>query len=287
VAIPEAQFFVDCMPVMSTDSGFLLDSKPVISSIKKHYRFKIWNYDFPEFDRGYASYQDIFEHLVRDYALSRHGKSPLFWVDHQPGHVKHIHKIKKYYPDVKVIHIVRDGRAVANSLIPLDWGPNCIHKAAYYWEQRIAYGLALEKYLDDDQITMVRYEDLVEMPDREVKRICGFLGINYQPGMINGGGLNVPAFTKKQHKLVGQSPSSRRVSAWESTMTEREIQIFESISGALLNYLGYRTSDKATLPLSGIEKMILEFKHVVRVIVNKVKFEYRIKRYTGSENKQG
>ena len=72
-AIPEAQFFVDCMP--SATEPF--DVSNIVEQIKHHYRFKIWNYSFPPISENLSTYQELFEFLVKDYALKIHSKKNL------------------------------------------------------------------------------------------------------------------------------------------------------------------------------------------------------------------
>jgi len=57
--------------------------------------------------------------------------------------------------------------------------------------------------------------------------------------MIGGTGFKVPQYTQKQHSLIGRNPDSKRVTAWKTSLTHRQVEIFESIAGKLLSDLGY------------------------------------------------
>jgi len=276
-AIPEAQFFVDCMPSIKEP----FNVSKIVEQIKQHYRFKIWNYSFPPVSENFSTYQEVFESLVKDYALKIHDKKGLkYWVDHQPGHVKHIAKIKNYYRGLKVINIIRDGRAVANSIMPLDWGPNAIHKAAYFWEQRIGYGFAVQRFLGEEQCLTVHYEHLVENPNSSMKTICDFLGLEFEDAMLETSGLKVPKFTTSQHNLVGQGLVNTRSDGWKTELSQREIEIFEKLTGDMLTYLGYSpiTTQQTTFKLR--ERLLLEVSHLIKVLANKYAFRRRVKRFS-------
>ena len=109
------------------------------------------------------------------------------------------------------------------------------------WLQYLAYGLACESTFGPDRVRRVYYEDLVNTPEDTLKGICAFLEIDFQPGMIIGDGFNVPGFTLRSHALVGKGPERSRVSAWQEQLTPRQIEIFESIAGEMLSYMGYDT----------------------------------------------
>src|SRR5206468_1282633 len=45
-------------------------------------------------------------------------------------HVEHIDLISEVYPDARFVHLVRDGRDVARSLVAQPWGPKTVREAA-------------------------------------------------------------------------------------------------------------------------------------------------------------
>ena len=278
VAIPEAQFFVDCMP---SRPDIVVDSKTIERSVKEHYRFKIWNYDLPDSPAGITHYSEFFEWFVSSYAKDEHDKQPEAWVDHQPGHVKNIAKIKAFFPNVKIIHVLRDGRAVANSIIPLDWGPNSINRAAYFWEQRVGYGLAVQRYLGEEHCLTLRYEDILQNPGSNIKVLCKFLDFEFEERMIGAGGLKVPKFTEMQHSLVGGKLSEKRINGWQKELVKRDVEIFENLTGDLLTYLGYKklyneSTNKQTIK----EKIVNDSRHIYQSLMNAYHFKQRVKKNT-------
>lgn len=180
--------------------------------------------------------------LVRRYASGHGIPEPNVWIDHTPQNVRYATLTAEQFPDARFIHIVRDGRAVAASIMPLTWGPNTIVEAAQLWIGRVAHGVALETSPTLGPRTMrIRYEDVVTSPESTLKALCGFCEIEFRPEMLKGGRFDVPESTQHQHSLVGRPPEAARASAWETQLTPREVEIFEAKAGELLRLLGYET----------------------------------------------
>lgn len=178
-----------------------------------------------------------------------------------------------------MIHIVRDGRTVAASLMRLDWGPNTINKAAHFWIEKVSYGLGAESFWGEERVRRVRYEDLVEDPEKTLKTLCRWLNIDYQSEMIKGSGFIPPEYTSEQHALVGRPLSVQRISAWEKELTPRQVEIFETITGDFLLYLGYvpkyglRARSTTTM-----ERLILGIREMFIRFINRVRYQFRIQR---------
>jgi hypothetical protein len=279
VTIPEAQFVADLLP--AEGPAAVLDLAGVIDRIEGHYRFRIWQYDLAgRRPSGRGSFADAVRWLVRDYAVHHGRPDARLWVDHQPGHVRYLARLAAVFPKLKAIHLVRDGRAVAASLMPLDWGPNTINRAAYFWQQRLALGFAAERWLGPARSAFTRYEDVVGKPETELRRLADFIGVAYGPELVAGEGLEVPAFTRGQHALVGRAPDRRRIDGWRTQLSRREVEIFESISGDLLDYLGYeRVTPGVPEPLRGAEQARIEVANFALKYLNQLKFRRRVKAF--------
>ncbi|WP_413693899.1 sulfotransferase [Pseudoalteromonas sp. KJ10-2] len=83
-------------------------------------RFKRWNTDISELkDKDYLSYSEVYHDILSLYAQD---KSVGYWIDHSPNNLMYAKLLNATFEDCYFIHIVRDGRAVAHSQIPLEWG---------------------------------------------------------------------------------------------------------------------------------------------------------------------
>lgn len=239
------------------DGCFSIKSVPIaIESMKNDIKFKFWDLntllnDISEknFD---GSYRQFIEYFVNLYGQQKSQTDFEFWVDHTPANISHTNLLLKEFPESKFLHIVRDGRAVAASVLPLDWGPNTIRRAAEAWQIYLSSGLAAEIKLPSDRFLRVHYENLVRHPRQVLTKICEFIGIEYEDGMELGKGFEVPGVTKKQHSLVGSLPNPDRIDSWKKQLSPTQIEYFEFYAGNTLELLGYETvnGNSASAPSS-------------------------------------
>jgi hypothetical protein len=165
--------------------------------------------------------------------------SPKVWIDHTPRNLRYALSLAQAVPEASFIHLIRDGRAVAASILPLDWGPNDIVEAATYWARQIAPGLAASSRLGPERVLTVRYEDVVREPERNLKEICVSLGIAYDEAMVDTRDYSVLPYTAGQHRLVAQPPDATRATGWRKKLSDRQIETFEYLTGDLLSCFGY------------------------------------------------
>ncbi len=275
LTVPESQFKIRMLRHIQPEQPTNLPD--VLDRIRDHWRFKLWDIDLTDVPLQAHDYPELLCWLVRQYG-ARHGRpDPGFWIDHTPANMRYGATLRDLFPDAKFIHLVRDGRAVAASVLPLDWGPNTVLAAAHWWSEGITPGLAAEVGLSATHIVRVRYEDLVRAPEATLTFLCKHIGLDYEPAMAKGRGFEVGSYTAGQHTLVGQAPDPRRLNAWEQELTQRHIEIFESITGDLLRYLDYPLHfGPCATAASGREKVTLLAQEMLgRHITNRLRYFQR------------
>lgn len=281
ITTPESQFLVACMP--GTDGPLMGDELAAkVVQLTAHWRVKLWAVRdlrqrlVASGQEGGRTYVELISRIVQLYAED-HGKPGVIrWVDHTPGHVRHIDSIRRIFPRARFIHLVRDGRAVAASIIPLRWGPNTVVAAADWWLRMAGVGAAAELAFPPDVIMRVRYEDCIEEPERELRRICSFAGLEYTPAMLEGGTFKPPQYAARQHYLVGNRPDRSRKDSWRQRLTPREIEIFEQKTGDALRYYGYEPINSPPIrPLGRGERFRLEVREWLRGSINGLSTRYR------------
>src|SRR5205807_10497933 len=80
--------------------------------------------------------RELVDRIFREH-LERAGPDVRYLLERTPWHASHLDLIEEVYPDARVIHIVRDGRAVARSLLSMGWGPKTMADAAREWRQAV------------------------------------------------------------------------------------------------------------------------------------------------------
>jgi hypothetical protein len=92
----------------------------------------------------------------------------------------------------------------------------------------------------------VRYEDLVESPDRHLEGIAEFAGLSYDPAMLGYAG-QVDLSGKPHQQSLGRPPTPG-LRNWRRDLGADDVRGFEAVAGELLESLGYElaTSGKPT-----------------------------------------
>jgi len=259
-----------------------IDLPPTLARIVEHWSYKIWDVqiDPARLLDECTSYPELLLGIVRAYA-AKAGRADIdMWIDHTPGNVKYAAVLFDQFPDAKVIHMVRDGRAIAASVMPLDWGPNTVVTAADWWVEFVTLGVDAEAEFGPQRVKRVVYEELVAEPEKTLAETCEFLGLDYRPEMVGGSGFAVPRFTVGQHALVGKRPNPERLSAWKKSLTPRQIEVFESIALEVLTRMGYEPLyGREARRLGPGEKMGLALRELYRRhILNRMRLRRRIHR---------
>jgi hypothetical protein len=90
----------------------------------------------------------------------------------------------RLYPDARFVHMIRDGRDVANSVANMGVEGN-LYYASERWLRAVEEWRRLRARLRADQFIEVRFETLVREPESELPRICAFLGIDASAEMLS------------------------------------------------------------------------------------------------------
>ena len=114
-------------------------------------------------------------------ATRKQGKQ--YWGDKTPRYIFDIPWLAEAFPQAKFIHIIRDGRDVASSLIKAGWVNNFV-KAAYYWQKKVEAGISARKILEKRRYYELNYEQLVMYPEETLKDLCNWLRLEYVPSML-------------------------------------------------------------------------------------------------------
>ncbi|TVQ80141.1 MAG: sulfotransferase [Phycisphaeraceae bacterium] len=194
------------------------------------------------------------ETFFREHA-EREGKPQ--WGDKTPRNISVLPWLLHAFPNSRFIHIIRDGRDVACSRATFRTHTLVRGKvvkrrqpktlsyadAAGEWVRAVTLGLAYESH---PRVTSVRYERLIEEPERELRRVTDFLGVDYSPELLKpreerdlksdpGRLLHNPgaagAITKKAR------------GRWRRDLNPTERRNVHRIAGELLKILGYAESD--------------------------------------------
>jgi Sulfotransferase family len=182
----EAPVFVICtLRSGSTLLRVLLDSHSQIRSPHElHLRYVSVNFDQKWAERSMKELgldATTTQYLLWDRILQRElaasGKSII--ADKTPNNVFIVDKLREAWPDARFIFLLRHPGAIARS--------RQAYKGDGADDLIVKYVEALEDARQTYDGHTVRYEDLTADPERELRGICDFLGVPYEPGMVEYG----------------------------------------------------------------------------------------------------
>ena len=128
-------------------------------------------------------YQIIAE--VRAYSEER------IFVEKTPSHALVVDIIHRILPRAKFIHIVRDPRDVAASMIAAskswgkNWAPGNTFTAARMWSQHVRTAREQLVEISKEQIYWLRYEDLKISTAKVIEEILNFIGLETASNIID------------------------------------------------------------------------------------------------------
>lgn len=109
---------------------------------------------------------------------------------------------------------------------------------ALWWEDMVVRGREAGARLVPDLYHELRYEDLIEDPETECARLCGFLGLPYDETMLRfheGRVKAQPGLSAKKAWL----PLTSGLRDWREQMSGEDKERFEAAAGGTLEELGY------------------------------------------------
>jgi hypothetical protein len=221
-------------------------------ALLRHGWFINWGLDRAEVERAIARARvSDFAGLMRvvfSLYAETHGKSR--WGDKTPWYISYIDLLGEMFPDASFVHLVRDGREVAVSIVEQEWGPDSPAAAAFNWRKRVSDGLAAGGRLGPGRYYQLRLEDLVRSPDAELTKLCAFLKEEFEPQMLDyhSGLAGVELDPAHPHLRL---PPTEGLRDWTATTTPAERVAIESICAPLLEQLGY---GPATRSISGLAR---------------------------------
>ena len=164
--------------------------------------------------------------VFRAYAR-QHGKGR--WGDKRPGHIQKVPKLRRMFPDAQFVHLIRDGRDAVSSLNAMPWYGGDLYTAILTWRDAVDTGRRLAAGLGPDGYFELRYEDLVTATERELTKLCAFLGEDFDPAMLESHRLARRQWPRRRawHRRTYEAANDQRVGAWADRFEPWEAGVVE------------------------------------------------------------
>jgi hypothetical protein len=192
------------------------------------------------------------------------------WGEKTPRYVGKMRQIQAALPEARFIHVIRDGRDVALSVLDRTVREITAADVAKRWKRKIQKARdaspKLRHYVE------VRYEDLILDTEPTLRGICDFIALDWSeevldyyersPERLEEMKRALPADGRSSeldverrmatHAMTTKPPDADRVSRWKRQMSAADREEFERIAGPTLAGLGYETATSAgTLGATG------------------------------------
>jgi hypothetical protein len=179
--------------------------------------------------------------------------------DKTPHYVRSLPTLHQLWPAAKIVHLIRDGRDVSQSV--LGWrkvterggsvarfsafGEDRVATVACWWEWLVRLGREDGAALGPEHYHEIRYESLVAKPASECERLCDFLRVPYDERMLGfheGRERGDPGLDAKK----AWRPVTPGLRNWRWEMSPADVERFEAAAGGLLDELGYERGGRTS-----------------------------------------
>jgi Sulfotransferase family len=169
--------------------------------------------------------------------------------DKTPRYVRSIPLLHDLFPNARFLHLIRDGRATALSVINWrkaaklattfpTWKQQPVATAALWWEWQVLLGREAGSFLGPGLYHETRYEGLVDQPSSELESVCAFLDLSFDQAMLryHEGRRRAESGLSAKSAWLPPTPGLRD---WKEQMAWEDIERFEAVVGDTLGELGY------------------------------------------------
>lgn len=142
------------------------------------------------------------------------------FLEKSPSHALYLPEINKLLPRSRFIHLIRDPRDVAASLMSAAqswgarWAPRKARKAGRLWTQYVTSACEAARTLPAEQYCELRYEELLRDTGGQLRRCSEFLGLKWDEADMrraieanqadqaraSGGGTSIPLYGESAKK---------------------------------------------------------------------------------------
>lgn len=165
---------------------------------------------------------------------------------------RHVDRILAVLPKARFIHMLRDPRDVARSSIAMGWAGTLYHgvhhwlKTEHAWESTTAH-------LTSDQTMQLRYEDLFQQINPQLRRVTDFLGLPFDADML------------RYHENTSYGPPDPSlVHQWRRKSDPKDVANLETRAADLMVKRGYALSADVR-PIGPLPRLALALRNKLAI----------------------
>jgi hypothetical protein len=221
----------------------------LVDAVRHYRRFHRLGLDAAAVGRAAAHSETYAAFVAALYSEFAHVAGKPLGGEKTPDYVRRLPLLHALFPWARTIHIFRDGRDTALSI--LDWaredkGPGRfrlwrtqpVAVCALWWDALVRCGRRDGLDLGAGRYREVRYEHLVANPRDTMADLLRFLDLPFAPETVTfyeGKTRLDPRLSAKRAWL----PPTPGLRDWRAHMPDQDVELFEALAGDLLSSLGY------------------------------------------------
>lgn len=217
--------------------------------------------------------------LALDHIAKSHGKEMA--CEQTPRNIFYAGALLEYYRHLKIVHIVRDPRDVLASQknrwkrkryggdnIPYSeiirvWFNYHAYTITKLWVKATDLALQLKQH---ERVFILRFEDIMTDPEREIRNLCAFLDVPYESEMLD---IEQIGSSHRQNTDQQRGVVKKAVNNWKRTLTPGEVAICERVAATEMQAFSFPVNKDNSLLSFSVAKQIAKYPlHIVGVLLS-------------------
>src|SRR5262249_17602288 len=224
----------------------LLDASTLpelISWVRGYYRFARMGLDEASFAQAAASARTYreFVSLLYGQLARKHAKEPAG--EKTPDYARHLPFLHRLFPWARSVHLIRDGRDVALSIVEWAcrdgrqkgpaklglWREQPLATCALWWRWQVRRARRSRSVLAPGAYHEIRYERLVDDPEAALRSVVSFLDLPFSDRMLrfNEGRVRREGGLSAKKAWL---PPTAGLRDWRTQMKPKDVELFEALA---------------------------------------------------------
>jgi len=224
-----------------------------INALSKTYLFTYEKFDIPTIKKELLEYESKLNYsaackiVIKNFNSVYPKKKIVLLGDKNPYYSEVFNAVFQIIDNAKYVFLIRDPRDNHISLFNARFVTPSITYNTIMWKEAI---ISIETFSNfyPDRFYTIKYEDLVQNPEANLKKICSFLSIPYCPEMLSyhkykNEFTNVifisDEYLKRYHTSILEPVNTEKIGQWKKRLSRKKIKMAERIAGKYLDKYGY------------------------------------------------
>lgn len=193
------------------------------------------------------SYSTIYNNIMKNCFLKKTNK--LIWGEKTNVAWGSIPNFLKMFPNGKCIFLLRDPRDVLCSFKKMTDNPYPNYLDSIFASLgAFQYAKFLKKKISKNNLFIIKYENFVNEPEKNLKKICKFIGVSYDKEMININSFRdingEKWFSNTSYSKSINKISTSSIGKWKKEILNEELCLLEMVLKKEIDVYGYNLSEK-------------------------------------------